>query len=346
MNKNKNIAYLDLANVISAIAVVILHANASFWHFSATGNYWPRANVIECLFYFCVPIFFMISGITLIDYNKRYSLKEYFKKRISKVFIPYVFWSFFAIAYNIFFIGSIKTYDVTWTLIINKLLSGTGMEIYWFFIPLFLIYLIIPLFSMIDDKQKRIIFLYFTTICFIFNALVPFILGILNPDIKPLNIGIEAKCLIYIGLGYLIHNCRIKQNLKHMFYFLALASLLVHIIGTYILSMDANRIILTYKGFTNVPGILYATGIFLFLKENGEKIMHNKIVYTIVTFLRKYTFGIYLLHIYILRTILKLYIVDAGSWQWVTIMPFVAIIASILITMIFKKIPILNKLIP
>ena len=110
MDKNQHISYLDLAGVASAIAVVILHANGSFWHFSATGGYWGRANIIECLFYFCVPIFFMISGITLIDYNKRYSLKEYFKKRINKVVIPYIFWSLFAIAYSVFFLGTIKTW--------------------------------------------------------------------------------------------------------------------------------------------------------------------------------------------------------------------------------------------
>ena len=347
MQKNQYVSYLDLANVVSAIAVVILHANGSFWLLEKAKDFWPISNVIESLFYFCVPIFFMISGITLIDYNKRYTLKEYFKKRINKVVIPYIFWSFFAIAYNIFFTGTIKTYDLTWTLIINKLLSGTSMEIYWFFIPLFYIYLAIPLFAMINDKYKKSIFIYYAIICFIFYALIPFIINIINLQIEYIfNVNVGIKNTIFIAIGYLIHNYKINPKLKYLFYFLSIIALLMHIIGTYVLSMEANMVITTYKGFSSTIGILYATGIFLFLKDNGEKIMQNKMIFSLVNFLRKYTFGIYLLHIYFLKTTSKLFIVNPASWQWVTIMTFVAIIGSIIVIFIFRQIPIFKKLLP
>ena len=59
MNKNR-IEYISLASVLSAIAVVYLHANGCFWDFS-TSRYWITANMIESIFYFAVPIFFMIS---------------------------------------------------------------------------------------------------------------------------------------------------------------------------------------------------------------------------------------------------------------------------------------------
>ena len=68
-DKKQNINYISVLSVISAIAVVILHTN-EFWIFSRE-NYWFTANLIECLFYFAVTIFFMISRITLIDYRDR-----------------------------------------------------------------------------------------------------------------------------------------------------------------------------------------------------------------------------------------------------------------------------------
>lgn len=70
MNNNKLIEYISLASVLSAIAVVYMHTNSCFWDFSTT-RYWFTANIIESVFYFAVPIFFMISGAMLLDFNKK-----------------------------------------------------------------------------------------------------------------------------------------------------------------------------------------------------------------------------------------------------------------------------------
>jgi len=75
--------YINVLAVVSALAVVFLHANGCFWKFSYE-NYWFSANIIESLFYFAVPCFFMISGATLLDYNERYDTKIYFVKRVKK----------------------------------------------------------------------------------------------------------------------------------------------------------------------------------------------------------------------------------------------------------------------
>lgn len=88
IKEDKKVNYITLLSVISAIAVVILHTN-EFWIFS-TEKYWETANIIECVFYFAVPIFFMISGITLIDYRDRYDTKEFLKRRIKKTVIPFI----------------------------------------------------------------------------------------------------------------------------------------------------------------------------------------------------------------------------------------------------------------
>ena len=81
--------YITVLNVFAALAVVFLHANKCFWRFS-TERYWVTANVIESFFYFAVPVFFMISGATLIDYRERYDTKTFFKKRLFKTLIPYI----------------------------------------------------------------------------------------------------------------------------------------------------------------------------------------------------------------------------------------------------------------
>ena len=69
-NKEK-LFYINLLNVVSAISVIMLHTNC-FWIDDVSASYWKSANIIECLFYFAVPVFFMNTGATLIDYQDRY----------------------------------------------------------------------------------------------------------------------------------------------------------------------------------------------------------------------------------------------------------------------------------
>ena len=91
MNIKDRKNYITFLSIISAIAVVILHTNGCFWIFS-NKRYWFTANIIECLFYFAVPAFFMITGITLMNYRDKYDTKTYFKKRIIKTVIPFLTW--------------------------------------------------------------------------------------------------------------------------------------------------------------------------------------------------------------------------------------------------------------
>lgn len=128
MNNNKRIEYISLASVLSAIAVVYMHTNSCFWDFS-TSRYWITANMIESIFYFAVPIFFMISGAMLIDFNKRYSLKEFFKKRIKKTVIPFIIWSFIGLIIEIYYIKSVNLSSVNITYIINGLINGNLVQV-------------------------------------------------------------------------------------------------------------------------------------------------------------------------------------------------------------------------
>ena len=82
--------YITYLSVLGAIAVVYLHANGCYWSFSRE-RYWITANVIESIFYFAVPVFFMITGATLLDYTKRCDTKTFFTRRLKKTVIPFVF---------------------------------------------------------------------------------------------------------------------------------------------------------------------------------------------------------------------------------------------------------------
>lgn len=43
----KDTNYLNILNVISAIAVVIIHCNFAFWAFNPNERYWITTNIIR-----------------------------------------------------------------------------------------------------------------------------------------------------------------------------------------------------------------------------------------------------------------------------------------------------------
>ena len=59
INENKQIDYISFTKILASFSVVILHTNGKFWHFDYNNykKYWISANLIECIFYFAVPIF-------------------------------------------------------------------------------------------------------------------------------------------------------------------------------------------------------------------------------------------------------------------------------------------------
>ncbi len=155
---NKKKDYITVLNVISALAVVYLHTN-SFWSFSADID-WALFNMIECIFYFAVPIFFMISGATLIGYRSRSTTKDFFKKRFMKSVVPFLFWSIFSLGFGtlidltVYGPDSLKhnAFDI-----INMFTycRFPHNSIYWFFPVLFTAYMFIPVLSAIDETKKR-----------------------------------------------------------------------------------------------------------------------------------------------------------------------------------------------
>ena len=146
-NQN-NFNFISFITLISAISVVFLHVNDCFWEYpNVSQEVWISANIIESIFYFAVPVFFMITGATLIDYQERYDTKEYVKKRVKKTIIPFVFWSIFGMIFYLEVMTNNGIINENFHDMINSLINTKYISIYWFFPALMCIYFIIFVFS-------------------------------------------------------------------------------------------------------------------------------------------------------------------------------------------------------
>lgn len=353
--------YISFINVIAAVAVVILHANGSFWGYKNT-LYWSVSNAIECIFFFGVPVFFMLSGATLIDYRERYSTKEFFKKRFIKTVIPFVFWSLMAMVYNSrhtiqAMITGKPNNGLGWTVgsVVDGILNAKFFHIYWFFIPLFCIYLFIPLFALIPKEKRIRVFTYIIAVLAVLCYAIPFILKLLDrfagfkmgsPFIAYLG---EQQYFIYPLLGYVLHKQELSRNYRWIIYAAAVAGLLAHMLGTLLLSRADGKIVTLFKDYYNLPCLLYSAGVFLLIKELTVKIKSEKIN-RFVTWFQGYTFPVYLMHLYWLYflgdhiSVVKLE--TTASLVYVIGASVLSIVLSVLTTMLLRLIPVLRHIVP
>ena len=339
--------YVTVLNVISAFAVVALHANGCFWQFSRQ-NYWFSANIIECLFYFAVPVFFMLTGITLFDYTKRQNTRTFFLHRFHKTVVPFVFWSIFALFIQVFYIKKIALSSITPVFIVNGIFKSSFCSVYWFFMPLFSLYLSIPLFASIDEQKKKTVLTYLAIAGVIVNILCPFVLTVLKIPVKiPVSVSVAGGFLLYAILGWLIDQCEIGSSARKVVYGFAVLGLLAHMGGTYVLSMEAGKIIKTFKGYNNLPCLLYSVGVFIFVKEWIDRsVVSNSIKNRFLGFcskIRNYTFSIYLLHWFLIRFLVKILNIDIKMMSWRIGGIFLLVILSIAATWLIRKIPVIGK---
>ena len=99
-SKEKFVTYFDVLNIIACLAVLILHHNGIVWQFSKSWS-WRISLLVECAFYWAVPIFLMLSGATLMNYREKYSTQTFFRKRFIRTVIPWLCWSLIVLIWKV-----------------------------------------------------------------------------------------------------------------------------------------------------------------------------------------------------------------------------------------------------
>jgi Uncharacterized protein conserved in bacteria len=347
MEKRK-CGYLNLLSVIAAFSVIILHTNEVFWEYNPEQRYWHTSLIIESFFYFAVPVFFLISGATLLNFYDRYNIRTYFKKRIIKTVIPFLFWSITGLMVHIFILKDMSFEGITVLGFINDIMScGKYVNIFWFFRPLFILYIVIPLFAGIDKSKKITIYTYITISALVIDFLIPFLNSVFKINLN-LNLTtiVGTYYIIFLLLGYLIHHVEFKPIYRIIIYIGGLIGFLFQYLGTYIYSERAGSIDKTFKGYTNIPAILQGVAVFVLVKYGYRFIDKNKKLIKVIDFIKDYTFAFYLLHWYIIIGIKKVFAINKYSiyWRLFGFIPIIMII--IVITWILRKIKIGKYILP
>ena len=247
--KEQKELWIGVLTALSCVSVIYLHVNNVFWK-HPNGWLWISSNIIECLFYFAVPVFLMILGYTLLDYKTRYDTKTFIKKRIVRTVIPFLFWSV-----SFFFIYKKQNFFISF---INCKIEG----IYNFFPRLFACYFGIIFLSFIPNKKQLIKWLFLWS--FLSYSIIPFLKRLFDFNISSIwQNPVGCDYLLFIFLGYILGCTQFSKKERESIYFLGGIGLLCHIVGTIWLTPHQGKINILFKGYPNWPCVLYSAAIFV-----------------------------------------------------------------------------------
>lgn len=146
---------IDLLRIISILAVILVHTTTKTIQ-AVSGNLHlvPWSLFLNQIPRFAVPLFFLISGFVLeLSCPPDLNYWSYLKKRLSRIFLPYLVWS--AVYYFFVYPGNLSGFP-------HALLVGSASYQLYFIPALIIFYLIYPLlhtlFKLISHKYTLIIF--------------------------------------------------------------------------------------------------------------------------------------------------------------------------------------------
>ena len=329
----------DVMNVLACLAVITLHHNGLVHSYIPTKG-WIQSLVVECGFYWAVPVFLMISGANLMNYRDRYDTKTFFKKRIDRTVIPWLAWSVIMI------IWKVKTGQIT--LGKSPLVEGIDLifhykviDVYWFFGELFACYLAVPVFSMLR-KERRVLW-YVVGLNFILKSCLP-VFGRWLHFSWSMDVPVVGSLMIFVLLGYLLATESLSSKQIRMAYFLGGICVLFRFIYTWYFSALHGATDTSIKGYGSFHGVLYSAAVFLFLYwAPWEKLFRHK-ARRFISHLSSYSFGIYLLHQLVMYYEANLFQLNNNIiWRTLCIIPTYVICVIIIAT--FKRIPIIKHIV-
>lgn len=306
-NMNNRIVSLDYMRVIACFMVIMVHS-CEFYFIdgsnigirSLNDGYW--VSIIDSALRCSVPLFVMISAYLLVPIKG--SVKLFFKKRFSRVLIPFIIWS---LLYAVlpFIWGDMDKSEVFDSLIHLTYNFNDASGHMWFIYMLIGLYLFMPIISPWLERAGKRAEEYFILLWFLASFF---------PYIRTFTGYVYGECywnefnllwyfsgfIGYVVLAYYIRNY-LTWNLRTQF----VAGIVLYIVGYLItaciwynripMSVTLQELELSWRFCT--PNVIFESiGAFLiiqsiFVKNKGCRLIND---------ISNLSYGMYLMHIFVL----------------------------------------------
>ncbi|MDR0940761.1 MAG: acyltransferase family protein [Bacteroidales bacterium] len=302
----ERITWLSNLRGFALIGIIFLHVVSGFLYTFSTppSSIWWIGNVGDSMVRCCVPLFVMITGALLLA--REIDLKKFFQKRFTRIVIPFVFWSFVYVVIGILRRGDADFLTALWNSNFwERLLKGTISFHLWYVYMLIGLLVLVPVLNtwIRHCSEKEILYFLVLWLVSIFLSNT-----FLQRDLKLIYFSSYVGYLVlgyYLAYSetYTIGKLRLKTGGKLvisntlLWIIVGGIALLVTIFGTYYSSLTKGKFNGEFYEYL-MPNVVFAAiAVFLLVKQC---VLKNNIVLKIIRFLDKYSYGIYLVHIFVL----------------------------------------------
>lgn len=351
MIQRKRYVEFDIMRIVACICVIMIHS--AVFDQKEQYLYWcwdyQAINIWGCISRWAVPAFVMLSGALLLPSGDEEPLKKLMFHRVLRMVLTYIIWSCVYSFYNTYILGIVYAPTKFKTFIDGCFSGETHM---WYLLMLAGLYCIMPMLTTLVKKLNQRWLKYWLFGMFLFSSVIPFVI---HMDIKFLSTIVNSLYgyadvqflggwTFYFVLGHIIFQYDFKKTEKIVIGLIAAFSFLFTIYGTVIYSVyhEETMGILTYQ-YPNI--VFFSVGVFLLFKELGKKIKFSTKAQKLIISISDLTFGIYLIHILLLKVWYSLGI-NIQMFHPIFSIPTVAIIvfaSSAIIIFVIRKIPIFGK---
>ncbi len=343
---NSRLIYLDLLRVVSVVSMVMLHISGIGMR-EPVGSYdWHICNIYDGITHFCVPVFVMISGAFLLDPAREYPIKKLYKVKILRIFTAFLFWSFFYAVITAF-----RSDGSFFTVFIKELLKGKFHL--WFMFMIAGLYMLTPLLRKFTEDKKMTE--YFLILCGVFmfglsniTLLSPWknvdeIASYIN---EKFNMDFVFGYTFYYVAGFYFRQYSLPRKLKTALHILGPLSAVAVPLFTYLYSAPTGKNVFIFYAFQSPCMGLLSVWLFVLFKDLFESKNSGEKSVRVVSFLSKYSFGVYLVHAAFIDLLDNVFNVTCQSFNTVFSVPvltFGVFVVSLGAVYIIGKIPVLNK---
>lgn len=238
-------------------------------------------------------LFFMISGALVL--YRRQEFLTFIKKRISRIVLPMVIWTIISLI-----VACIEG-EMTWADMVDKIWLipfVPQVDTYWFIYVIFGIYLLTPILStwLANTNRREVEMMLLLWGC---SLLFPFLPSGDVSRMKAFDGGYFYYFYGYLGFAVLGYYLRRHVNLVRCSWRLIIAPLIIIacVMAIYPTNIIPHTVL---QNRLALPAVLLAISYFLLLKHVPMTNQMKKIVYQFA----RHSFGIYLIHILVMRSFL------------------------------------------
>lgn len=350
---NARIVYADLLRIFATFFVIVVHLSSGKVDTVQVNDInWEYFNCIHGLSRWCVPVFFMLSGMFFLDPQRQLPLRAVFSKYIFRILCALAFWGSFYCLLNIYLSSLTGGTGITLTKIMQiprYIIFDIPYYHLWYLYAIIGLYLITPILRIMTANMKRKHIEYFLLLFLIAGSLLPTVnhyLAMVNVKFR-IHLGI-SEFNGYSGFfiaGYYFSKYELTPRLKKTLYIAAVFLAVISLMVTSQLSIMANKPDRLLYGYSAPNIIAAAFAIFVAFKSLFKDIHFTKQLSNNISYISSLTFGIFLIHPLFLK-ILSLVNIDASSFLPLISIPVLSVAVFLISAFCIgtlKKIPVFNR---